>query len=287
MQLSDSQLAQVRERLITIFERLYAHFGHESHWWPIRTDDLEIEVFLGTILVQQTRWETVEAAIVRVQQAGLLSWQALAQVPVDELAALIKPCAFYTQKAQGIVAIAQYLLEHYGGNLRLLLQKPRNELRAELLALPRVGRETADTIMLYAGGTAVFIVDAYARRMFSRVGLGVDLDFNKLPYDTIQAIVEQALAQPLAALPSEPQAERSTFRPDADSSYTWMWNLHALINELCIHHCLATRMHCDRPGTRRRSFVDKRKCSTHCIDCSACPLMEICMTYQDSIKLLE
>ncbi len=252
------------ERLLKLYDALAGHFAHEPHWWPIVTDAPQFEMIVGAVLVQQTRWETVEAAIVRMHEAGLMRPQALAAADTQALAALIRPCAFQGQKALGLQMIARYLAERYGGDVGALLRQPRAPLRAELMAMPRVGHETADTIMLYAGGHPVFIVDAYARRLLARLGLLPSFDFARAPYDTVQTLVEAAAATIVPALPV--------------SLTEFFWNFHALIIEECIHHCLANNPRQDRPGLRR-AFVDPRKCAEHCLECAGCPLRAMCASY--------
>jgi endonuclease-3 related protein len=272
-------IIDLRARLLALYDALYAHFGHEPHWWPIVSDTPQFEILVGAVLVQQTRWETVEAAVVRLRDAGLLEPAALAAADTGRLAALIRPCAFHTQKAPGLQAICRYLVERYDGEVGALLARERSPLRAELLALPRIGRETADTIMLYGGGHAVFIVDAYTRRLFARLGLLPSFDFARAPYDAVQALVEGALIDPIAdcRLPTADFAlPISNLRSPIASFYR---NFHALIVEECIHHCLATNPRHDRPGARR-VFVDPRKCAEHCRECQGCPLRGICATYR-------
>lgn len=256
-------------RLLEIYTALEAHFGHEPHWWPIISERPQLEMLLGAVLVQQTRWQTVEAAIYRLRDAGLLDVGALAEADAAELAALIRPCAFHTQKAPGLLAICRHLRARHGGDMASLLAQPRAALRAELLALPRIGRETADTVMLYAGGHPAFIVDAYARRLLARLDPLPGFDFLRAPYDAVQAVVEEALGDGA-------EIAQAPGRPTALSFYR---RFHALIVEACIHHCLATRLRCDLPGARPR-FVDPRKCAQHCLDCAGCPLREMCAAYR-------
>ncbi len=272
------QTNQLGTSLVALYEALFAHFGSEPHWWPIVTDEPQFELVVGAVLVQQTRWETVEAAIVRLREAGLMRPAALAAADPAELARLIRPCAFHTQKAPGLQQITRALLERYGGDLAGLLTQPRLAARAELLALPRIGRETADTIMLFGGGHPLFIVDAYARRLLDRLGLLPGFDFARAPYDAVQALVEGALADTIAA-GSWPAlvAAPPIIGPQSPACNLYR-NFHALIVEECIHHCLATRMRHDAPGALRR-FVDPRKCAGHCRACVGCPLTGICATY--------
>jgi endonuclease-3 related protein len=230
------------------------------------------------VLVQQTRWETVEAAVVRLRDAGLLDPAALAAADPAELAQLIRPCAFHTQKAPGLQSICRYLVEHYAGDMAALLAQPRAPLRAELLALPRIGRETADTIMLFGGGHPVFIVDAYARRLLGRLDLAPGFDFARARYDDIQALVEGAVTEEIRDWGLETRTYSLPIANPQLPVANFFRNFHALIVEECIHHCLANNPRQDRPGARR-VFVDPRKCAEHCQGCQGCPLRGMCATY--------
>jgi len=269
----------LRDRLLALYESLYAHFGSEPHWWPIITDAPQFEIVVGSVLVQQTRWETVEAAIARLRDAGLLGPAALAGADTAALAALIRPCAFHTQKAPGLQAICRYIVERYDGDLAALLAQPRDPLRAELLALPRIGRETADAIMLFGGAHPVFIVDAYARRLLARLDIEPGFDFERAPYDAVQSLIENALADPIVDCRLQIADYAPPIHTTESPRCNFYRNVHALIVEECIHHCLATRPRQDQPGARR-SFVDARKCAAHCLTCQGCPLREMCAMYR-------
>jgi endonuclease-3 related protein len=272
-------MQELQTRLLALYDALFAHFGHEPHWWPIVSDAPQFEILVGAVLVQQTRWETVEAAVVRLRDAGLLDPVALAAADAVALAALIRPCAFHTQKAPGLQAICRYLVERYAGDMTALLLQERAPLRAELLALPRIGRETADAIMLFAGGHPLLIVDAYARRLLGRLDLVPGFDFARARYDDIQALIEGALGDDIAAC-RLPIADFVLPIPNPQSPISNFYrNFHALIVEECIHHCLAASPRQDRPGARR-VFVDPRKCAAHCLDCQGCPLRAMCATYR-------
>jgi endonuclease-3 related protein len=322
-----SPISNLQNRLFALYNALHTHFGHEPHWWPLYSDTPQFEILVGAVLVQQTRWETVEAAVVRLLDVGLLSPAAFAAADTETLAVLIRPCAFHTQKAPGLQAICRYLLTRYDGDVGALLAQERAIARAELLALPRIGPETADTIMLYAGDHPVFVVDAYARRLFSRLDIAPGFDFQRASYDAVQRLIEDALAledwrlqqgsgirgQGSGTLwqhnAAPDPATSATVLPTAieikdcrsqslipnlqspTSPYThldgslrhFLWDFHALIVEECIHHCLAANPRQDTPGARR-TFVDPRKCATHCLDCRGCPLREMCATYQHGTR---
>lgn len=233
---------------------LTAHFAHEPHWWPLHTTNRMFEVTIGMVLVQQTRWEMVESAVLRLLQAGYTSFADLATAHSAQIAELCKPCAFYTRKAAALVALAQHVVTLPHG-LEGICALPRHAARQHLLGLPQIGRESADTILLYAGDVPLFIVDAYARRFLYRSGIIADaLDALHAPYDSVQQVVEARITI---------------------SNATSARELHAMMVEVCIHHCTAQRPRCTHPGLRR-VFVDARKCAAHCTTCQHCPIHSVC-----------
>ncbi len=149
------------------YNRLHRHFGPQ-HWWPART---RFEVVLGALLTQNTAWSNVEKAFGNLRREAGLSPARLARVPVSKLARLLRPSGYFRQKTRAVRGFLHHLNNHYRGSLSRLLGRPTSELRAELLSLRGIGPETADSILLYAAGRPVFVVDAYTRRVLSRHGL--------------------------------------------------------------------------------------------------------------------
>ena len=157
-----------------------------QHWWPARTP---FEVILGAFLTQNTAWGNVERALANLRRARLLSVAGIRRVRVAHLERLIRPAGYFRQKARRLKAFVAWLDASYGGSLARMFSRPTAELRAELLELNGVGPETADSILLYAGGHPVFVVDAYTRRILGRHQI---LSFNT-PYDNIRQSFERAL----------------------------------------------------------------------------------------------
>lgn len=155
-----------RKRLMDIYNRLYARFGPQE-WWPGET---AFEVCVGAILVQNTSWANAARAIANLKEAGLLTESALAKARVSRLARLVRPARFFNVKARRIKGFAAYLCGHHAGDIGKFLSLPEKELGETLLKMEGVGRETADSILLYAAGRAVFVVDAYTKRILSRLG---------------------------------------------------------------------------------------------------------------------
>ena len=150
-----------------VYERLRRHRG-PAGWWPAETP---FEVCVGAILVQNTAWPNVEKALRSLRAAGLLSYEALAGLPHEDLAALIRPSGCYNVKARRLAAFLDFLGREHGGRVEAMAVLDPRVLRAQLLAVPGIGRETADSIALYAAGLPLFVIDAYTRRVFARLGL--------------------------------------------------------------------------------------------------------------------
>ena len=176
-----------------MYERLLAVYGPQG-WWPGRTP---FEVAVGAILTQNTAWTNVEKAIAALRRAGALSFRGMKRLSERRLAALIRPSGYYNQKARKLRAFLDWLGERGGrsGSLRRALAGPLEEVRESLLAVHGVGPETADSILLYAGGRAVFVVDAYTRRALSRHGMP---GAATAPYEELRALFESNLPRDAA-----------------------------------------------------------------------------------------
>lgn len=172
-----------------MYERLYAAFGPQD-WWP---GDTPFEVAVGAILTQNTNWGNVERAIANLKNAHSLSARRIHAMPNEELAELIRPSGYYNVKSKRLKAFVSYLMTHWGGSMARMSRAPQDELRHALLDIKGIGPETADSIMLYALGQPVFVIDAYTKRILSRHGI---LDYDE-PYALYQELFHAALAPEL------------------------------------------------------------------------------------------
>jgi endonuclease III related protein len=163
---------------LAIYRRLRRRFGHAG-WWPARSP---FEVCLGAILTQNTSWTNVEKALVSLRRRGWLSFRALRGVPEAELAEALRPAGTFRVKARRLAAFLEFLGREYRGRVAAMALEEPAALRAKLLAVHGVGRETADSIALYAAGQPLFVVDAYTRRVFRRLGRVEGSE----PYDVLQ-----------------------------------------------------------------------------------------------------
>jgi len=150
------------------YNALFERFGPQR-WWPART---RFEVIVGAILTQNTNWGNVERAVRALRVAGGLTPKGMNALSVEALAELIRPSGYFNVKARRLKNFLTHLNAFHDGSLnRLFGSNNQVRLRTELLSINGIGPETADSILLYAGARAEFVVDAYTRRILSRHGL--------------------------------------------------------------------------------------------------------------------
>ncbi len=148
-----------------VFELLHRAYGPQR-WWP---GDTPFEVMVGAVLTQNTAWSNVEKAIANLKAADALDAAAIVGTWPERLAAWLKPSGYFNIKARRLQNFCTWYLEA-GGEEHLRRQKTA-ALRTALLAVNGIGPETADDILLYAFDRPVFVIDAYTRRLFSRLGI--------------------------------------------------------------------------------------------------------------------
>ena len=156
-----------KKKVLRIYKELYSYYGSRS-WWP---GDSPFEIAVGAILTQNTNWTNVEKAIANLKHHGVLSAVALHEMALPDVASLIRPSGYYNVKAKRLKAFIGFLMSAYGGDMALMAGTSTERLRIDLLAINGIGQETADSILLYALGRPVFVVDAYTKRVFSRHGI--------------------------------------------------------------------------------------------------------------------
>ena len=153
--------------LSSIYRKLYAHFGPQR-WWPA---DTPFEVMVGAILTQNTSWSNVEKAIRNLKENNLLCAKKLHSLPHKKLAALLRPAGYFNIKATRLKNFLSFFIEGYDGDISAMRTRSMPLLRRELLSVNGIGRETADSILLYALHKPIFVVDAYTKRILARHSL--------------------------------------------------------------------------------------------------------------------
>ncbi len=192
-------------KLIEVYKILLKEFGPQG-WWPVYNKSTSgaskfsksigaWEMCVGAILTQNTAWKNVAKALDNLIKANSLDVNKIADMPLSKLQKLIKPSGFYKQKAKRLQSFAKFVLsfgckpsQHVVSSSRCsmipALGKPikkvasgsvdkfcKNITREELLKQNGIGQETADSILLYACNKPYFVIEAYTRRIFTRLGL--------------------------------------------------------------------------------------------------------------------
>ena len=185
--------------LWSAYQLMRAHFGHQ-HWWPGETP---FEVCVGAILTQNTSWTNVERAIANLKAARVLEARKLFELEESKLAALLRPAGYFNVKARRLRSFLRVLVEEYDGDLGRLFAGEAVVVRERLLAINGIGPETADSMLLYAGGHHRFVIDAYTKRIFQRH----DWSGAEAGYEDLQRLCESALDQ-------KPHGERLDYWQD-------------------------------------------------------------------------
>jgi len=192
----------MQERLKTIYRELLKTYGKQG-WWPLTppgaletrnhsgkpiNEKHRFEIIVGAILTQNTSWKNVEKAIFELNKEKLIDIKKISKVSRPKLAKLIRSSGYYNQKAERLKVFARHILKYYNGSIASFFNKSLSDLRKELLKIKGIGPETADSILLYAAEKPSFVVDAYTKRVFSRLNL-----LNESSYDEIQRFFMQNL----------------------------------------------------------------------------------------------
>lgn len=178
------------QKLLDIYQILFDFFGPQG-WWP---GDSKFEILVGAVLTQNTSWKNVEKSIKNLKEKNLLTFEKMANMDERELAMAIKSSGFYNQKAKRLKNLLIAIVSTYG-SFEEFLKIGTDEARKFLLSQKGIGKETADSIILYAMERPVFVVDAYTFRIFERFGFKTDRD-----YDRIREEIEEAFKYDVSKL---------------------------------------------------------------------------------------
>ena len=167
---------QMKEKFLEIYKKLEGGYGKQN-WWPVISSNHRFEIIVGTILTQNTSWTNVEKAIKNLDKFNFLRKDAIKQLNENELGELIRSSGYYKQKAKKLKKIVEFLSSGKEIN------------RENLLEVWGVGKETADSILLYAYDTPEFVIDSYTKRIFSRIGIVKE----NIEYDELRKLFIESL----------------------------------------------------------------------------------------------
>ncbi|MGB7969483.1 MAG: endonuclease III domain-containing protein [Methanobacterium sp.] len=194
-------MSNIRENEIKlIYSSLYNHYGPQG-WWPLLSRDISTkevkmvnhplnydlpktrneiyEIILGTILTQNTAWNSAEIALRNLKDLDAINPQNLLDLDSETFKQAIRSAGFLNQKSVYINEVTKFYIG----------LDDKIPTRKELLEVKGVGNETADSILLYAFKQPEFVVDTYTKRIFSQIDL---IDYND-NYNKIKTLFETQL----------------------------------------------------------------------------------------------
>ncbi len=160
-------------KLSRVYDMMHSHFGHMD-WWPMQNAfrPPEFEVCVGAILTQNTSWGNVERALYLMKKAGITTPEKVLSVDIKDLEDAVRPSGFYRQKAERLKIFTEFV-SSFGGFEGFR----KNVTREDLLKVRGLGPETVDSILLYALSRPYFVIDAYTKRVFTRLGFPDKKDY--------------------------------------------------------------------------------------------------------------
>ena len=141
-----------------------------------------------TILSQNTNYKNEATAYQRLEDIVGITPENLADTTVEVIADAIRPAGMYNQRGRTLKAVASVVMDHYGGDIGPILDKPYPDAREELMALPGVGPKTADVLLMFDAGKEVIPVDRHIFRITRRLRLVQE----KASYDEVRLVLEAA-----------------------------------------------------------------------------------------------
>ena len=162
-----------------LYKLLFRHMGPQN-WWPA---DNDIELMLGAILVQNTRWRNAEIALNQIKEHTHFNPNHILELPIETLQSLIHSSGFYKSKSLTIKTLLTWLARHHF-NYQEINERYKGGLRKELLSLKGIGSETADVLLVYIFGRIEFIPDSYTRKIYDKLGYE-----NTKNYDQLKKVV--------------------------------------------------------------------------------------------------
>ena len=148
--------AQTVMAVLEELEELYPQAGAELNFTN------PFETVVATVLAAQCTDKRVNMVTARLFPR-YPDAKTMAQLTPEELEPMIQECGLYHNKARSIVELSRMLVEKYDGRVPDTME--------ELVALPGVGRKTANVVLANAFGQPAFAVDTHVFRVSNRIGL--------------------------------------------------------------------------------------------------------------------
>lgn len=167
-----------------VYNSLLQRYSYQG-WWPLienqkvtyhpkdysypKNKEQEFEICAGVILTQNTSWKNAGRALLSLHNNGMLNPKDIIE---NSISNLIKSSGYYNQKTRKLKEFSKFFISEFDKLKKMKIEDARNLL----LSINGIGKESADSILLYALKKPIFVVDAYTKRLFS----SISPDYDKL-----------------------------------------------------------------------------------------------------------
>ena len=178
-------------KIYQIYQKLFNKYGAQG-WWPFLEDEVIayhkgiysypknqnqiFEVAIGSILTQNTTFNSVVKSLINLNRLNLLKPQKILNSNITILKEAIRPSGYFNQKAIYLLNFTKFFISLNG----------KIPTREELLNIKGIGEETADSILLYGYNEPSIKIDAYTKRLF----ITLRLCNEKVKYKELKNIIE-------------------------------------------------------------------------------------------------
>lgn len=179
----------MNKKFLNFLKKIEKERGLMEQWkvWCKKRKSLKDRerIVIEAILTQRTNWKNVEKAMKNLEKGKiyLREIKKIGDKNIENLYPFIKPCGFYKKKAKYLYNLSKFFSK-YNFDIKRIMKEDVENLRRELLKIKGVGKETADSILLYALDKPVFVVDEYTRRIIKdfskKYKINVSLSYEKL-----------------------------------------------------------------------------------------------------------
>ncbi len=180
-----------RAREVLIEQLWFPEDPMSMRWWGGLETPLEI--MITAVLVKLSKWSSAMKSLENMRAEGFLDIEKLVNIDLERLSKAIKGVGFSRSKAKTIVELARYIVSN--GGIKGIAEKELDILRRELISIDGIGRETADSILLFALNKPVFPVARLSTRVLERF-CGEKLG----RYEEVRKKVEEILGRDLYRL---------------------------------------------------------------------------------------
>lgn len=185
------EIGERRRRMVDIIQRLEERFPIRHHH-PIRE---AFPLLIATLLSQNTTDKNSFQAFQNLRSHYDVTPHVLARLQPSDLKPHIEIAGLYEVRSRRIIALSKTVIERFEGDLDIILRRPMDEARQELMDLKGVGPKTADILLAFKGNRPIMPVDTNIFRVSGRIGLVEGRNYERTRAALEEVIPEKKLGE--------------------------------------------------------------------------------------------